>query len=56
MKLFGGAENMAGAAGHREAPKARALAWGLGVFTQKNFEKSALSSHLSTFQSLNLKY
>ena len=56
MELFGGAKTVAGAAGHREAPKARALAEGLGGSPPENFEKSALSSHLSAFQGLNLKY
>ena len=35
IELFGGAKVVAGAAGHREAPKARDLAEGLGVLPQK---------------------
>ena len=35
MELFGGAKIVAGAAGHREAPKARALSEGLAVLPQK---------------------
>ena len=53
MEPFGGTKIVAG---HREAPKARALAGGLGVLPQKILKKSALSLHLSAFQGLNLKY
>ena len=53
MELFGGAHMVAG---DREVPKARALAGGSEGPPPENFEKTALSAHLSAFQSLNLKY
>ena len=56
MELFGRAKIVAGESGHREAPKARALAEGLGP-PPENFGKIvALSSYLSAFEGLNLKY
>ena len=49
MELFGGAKIVATAKLRRRDPRR-------GVWVSENFETSALFSHLSAFQRLNLKY
>ena len=53
MEHFGEAKIVAGAAGHREAPKAWALAEGLRGLPQKKLKNRRYFSHLSAFQSFN---
>ena len=55
MELFGRAKIVAGAVGHREAHKARALTWSLGVLPQKILKNRRSLLYLNAFQGLNLK-